>query len=173
MTPSTLNQAGASVTLFGSNFGLTTSNVSAVSEGTIALPSAYVSDTALTMRSSTNYGNSLNVQVTMGRVAFFIPSQLFSYDAPSVTNSSLAFGGVTGGEPLSLTGANFGLEEPPSWDILLGASVCAERTWVSDSSVGCRTPPGTGRNHAVRVVRGTSGEPYTRTPNPDHLNPNA
>ena len=161
------------MTLFGSNFGLTTSNVTAVSEGTITLPAAFVSDTALTMRSSTNYGSSLNVRVTMGQVAFSIPSSLFSYDAPLVTNSSLAFGGVTGGDPLSLTGANFGIEEPPSWDILLGASVCAERTWVSDSSVGCRTPPGTGRNHAVRVVRGTSGEHNTRNPNPDNLNPNA
>jgi hypothetical protein len=142
---------GSSMTVSGAHFGTVDTSVKARIGGTAASASVWVSDSAVVARVSAGVGGALRVAVTAGVIVGTV-SEASSYDAPSVV--SVAGAGTvptTGQTSITMSGADFGTYSS-SVAARAGGTACESSGWVSDSSVICKVPAGSGSALQVSVT---------------------
>jgi large repetitive protein len=81
-----------------------------------------------------------------------------NYDSPHVASATPSSGSNAGAFDVELVGKAFGVNASKVMKATIGGKPCLKTTWVSDSVIVCRVPPGAGANLPVLVsVRGTLG----------------
>merc|ERR1711871_1418440 len=81
-----------------------------------------------------------------------------NYDAPHVALVEPRSGSNAGAFDIQLTGKSFGMNASSSLTAKIGSKPCLKTTWVNDTVMSCRVPPGAGSNLPVRVfVKGRPG----------------
>jgi hypothetical protein len=90
------------------------------------------------------YSNGLLAPAEVGLVGKLATSD-YSYDSPVIDILGVrANGPVTGGQPLSVSGLNFAVDDArqPVSALTIGSSECSSVVWLAASSLSCTTRPG-------------------------------
>ena len=90
------------------------------------------------------YNNGLLAPTEVGLVGRLATSD-YSYDSPVINiRDMVANGPVSGGQPLSISGLNFAVDESrrPTSHVTIGASECSSVVWLAASVMSCTTRPG-------------------------------
>ncbi len=110
------------------------------------------SDSMLLCESSLSVGLSQRVSVSVGNQTGALVAG-FSYFSPSISSLSLRNTPAAQPTPFLLFGSNFGALST-SQSSYVGETKCNPTVWISDSSISCRSPFGSGRELAVIVEVG-------------------
>ncbi len=99
-------------------------------------------------------GANLQVVVNSSNGNTYIPNQLFSFDAPTITAISPDAGPQAGGTTVTLTGTNFG---NTTLNVLVGTLPATIAIMPNHTSLSFTTPTGYGADIPVKVIVG--GQP--------------
>jgi len=134
---------GASVTVVGTNFGVSDTSVTVAVAGAACQTSSWTSVNRLLCRQPAGQGAAVALSASVTQVPGFM-TRGFTYDAPVVTFLTPANTPSTGASTAFLTGTNFGsTNQTPS--VRFGATSCGSNVWVTDSFLRCAPQPGFGR----------------------------
>lgn len=158
LRPNLPTTMGGYVTLLGINFGQTDLSASA-SVVRLETSTPHFCSTTSWMSSTTfkcgydvvtsqaiDYDTTATSAVYKAEIGTF--GAVFSFDAPVLLSATPVNIPPSGGGTLSLIGANF-IARDFSPSVRIGSTACATSSWVSISSVLCKTEPGTGAYHSV------------------------
>jgi hypothetical protein len=155
--------SGASLTVYGVNFGVNSPSLTVYVGETQCQTSAWATATSVSCLVSSGSGMAVNVAMDIGG-QIGSKTASFTFDAPAASFVTVRNGPTTGAAVASIYGANFGMSDvTPS--IRVGSTSCSPSEWLSDSSVRCVLAPGTGAmlNNALTVnsVEGTHHLSFT------------
>jgi len=144
----------ATMTIEGTNFGITDISPNLSVGGTSCVKSKWMSGTSLACRPLGGVGVLLEVTAEvkgmMGTMAM-----AFTYDAPVLTLLTHQNGPTTAGSTVTLVGKNFGTYSGHLPVGSIAGNMCAENTWVSYTSVLCAgSASGTGVQKSVSLTLG-------------------
>ncbi len=148
ISPTSGSTSGATaVTLTGTGFITgTTASVDGVNCSSVVV----VSTTSLTCVTGAHAAGLVNVTATTSGGTGTLTNGYTYREAPSISFVTPNVGPVAGGTPVTITGVNFTGATSASF----GASACTAFTAVSDTSITCTTPAGSG---AVTVYVSATG----------------
>jgi len=155
---------GYTVTVHGTNFGTVDSKPQIKVNGKNCQTTEWKSNTEVLCVAPSGQGTGKDVSVDiLGQPSKTSPGTRFSYDGPIVTGMDPANGPTIGGTELTVYGSNFGSrEDGKKIEVRIGEVPCSSQTWVSQSTVICVTPSGTGAAREVQVqVTGLNSESCT------------
>ncbi len=130
---------------------------------------SWISDTSISCPLASGTGSGLDLSIIVGGKQSPILSGVFSYDQPIITGLNPINGPTRGLPQLTVMGANFGAA--PNGRVFsgtVGGQPCIKPSslgveegvdWISDSSLKCGVPPGSGKDLDVVINLGTAGEP--------------
>lgn len=157
----------ATVTMHGTNFGLSDVSASVRIGSTSCSSSEWLSDSAVRCVLASGSGAMLNNALTVDNVAG-THDLSFTYDAPSISFVSMSNAPTTGRALISLSGSNFGsnkLNPVSEQYVQLGGSVCSSNFWISSTSIVCSAAFGVGQalnaNVVVSSITGTGITAFT------------
>jgi len=150
--PSAPTTGAVVLTVTGSNFGTSDYNAS-VDVGATRCESLWTSDTSLSCTLAPGVGVHLDLNVTLYKDTEHESSgksaQTWCYQRPVI--SSVSLDRQTGALPrVALLGHGFGPHDYTPV-VMIGNLACTETVWVSERSLSCLVPPGSGINQAVTV----------------------
>jgi hypothetical protein len=148
--PNAPASSGASVSVLGTNFGLSDQTQSVVLGSTLCATSVWTSNTQVICHTAHATGRDLSVLLYTSSVAGtrYIG---FSFDAAVVSSVNRANTPATGGTSVTVTGLNFGVPDVTP-TLLLGDFACDTSSWTSVSSVSCLAGNGGGGPLAAVMV---------------------
>ncbi|HYD49457.1 MAG TPA: IPT/TIG domain-containing protein [Terriglobales bacterium] len=135
---------GATLTIFGSNFG--PSGLSSVQVGNVNCPITSASDSRISCTLPAGTGTAAVVVTAGGQAS---NSGVFRYDAPLITAISPTTGPAAGGALLTIDGSNFGNSLADIAATVDGNDCPIEE--LSDARITCTLPAGNGTQRIVLV----------------------
>jgi hypothetical protein len=146
------SQSLASITIFGSNFGLIDPTIKIRIGGTAMMNGDWLSDSSVAGKLSFGIGGSKTVVVTSNRVAGST-SRFFSYDGPYIISLSPSTAPATAGGNIFITGRNFG-SDSSLISVFIGSTACTSQSLTVfglDTIILCGIPRGVGGGLSIRV----------------------
>jgi len=146
------SQSLASITIFGSNFGLIDPTIKIRIGGTAMMNGDWLSDSSVAGKLSFGIGGSKTVVVTSNRVAGST-SRFFSYDGPYIISLSPSTAPATAGGNVFITGRNFG-SDSSLISVFIGSTACTSQSitvFGLDTIILCGIPRGVGGGLSIRV----------------------
>jgi len=144
---------GYTVTVQGTNFGTVDSKPQIKLGGKNCPSTSWKSNTEVLCVAPSGQGENKDIVVDiLGQPSKSGQDIRFSFDGPQVTALEPRNGPTIGGSQLTVLGANFGTrEEGRRVAVRIGELPCSSQTWMSQSSLICVTPSGTGADKEVQV----------------------
>lgn len=140
---------GGLITITGSNFGTTSSSITAVVNGRICTSVTSITDSKFSCILAAGVGKNLGVYVTVnGQTS--TTQYIFSYNPPSVISSTPT---STDGGLITITGSNFGPAGTQSL-VTINSQTCSNAISQSSTSMTCSVYPGTGAKNIISVIVG-------------------
>jgi hypothetical protein len=143
------------VTIFGNNFGPDKAIAGVV--GATECPSnSWASDTAVVCFAPPGQNGLKNVGLALEVSASGMRGKIegtYTYDGPVITALYSSNNPTTGGGSITMVGKNFAPTDA-SPEAQLGITTCLTTSWLTDSSMICRAPAGTGLNHGMTATVG-------------------
>ena len=134
---------GGTLTIFGSNFGITDYQTSGQVGITLCQTAQWSADSQIECIVPAGAGRGHSISVGSD-AQYGSRANLFSYSAPRLVSSNPTGGQTSGRTNATITGVNFGTEDIYNISASVGGRQCSHATFVSDSSVVCGTPVGGG-----------------------------
>jgi hypothetical protein len=160
---------GTMVTVLGAGFGPTPDEEQKmVNGGTVTVCTGWISDTSMACTVAPGHSTN-NINVLVNGIESNVVNVTFSYDRPMIFYVDPENGPPGGMQYLTITGRNFGSVPPPKIQGYIGSrlkclspknqGIVEEVDWISDSSLLCGVPPGSGRKLAIKIeFRGENAE---------------
>ena len=130
--------SSTSGSIFGGNFGMSSTSITARVGVSAAEQTVWTSDTLLLLKSAGGFGASLSVVMTIGSFPGSL-SDVFSYDS-TILSSAVPLNIAFGTHSLNFSGSNFGLHDFCPRARSYGTR-CEATTWISLSSLLCKVTP--------------------------------
>jgi hypothetical protein len=130
----------ASITIQGSNFGVTDQSPIARVGATNCLTTSWMSDSLMHCEVAEGYAIGRDLVATVHGLSG-VGDRIFSYDCPVILDARVNNVPMHGGSVVTITGSNFGQSNfQPS--AFIGPTHCIQTQWLSPNTITCMTPPG-------------------------------
>jgi len=153
--PNAPSTSGAVISISGLNFNSANFSPTARVGSSVCVTTSWVSATSFTCASPVGTTSNLAVSVVLSDLVGSAGS-LFSFDTAVITRSSASNAATTAGSTLTLSGFNFGAAAI-SGTAQISSSSCSSTQWVTDTSVVCAVPPGSGQQLRLGYTSGATG----------------
>lgn len=146
---------GFSVTLSGTNFGVTNLGPSAYVGQTLCTQSQWISHSSVICGGPPGFGSELSINLVLDQVSGSL-HKTFTYAGPIVTNIAGFNSPTSGGASVTMSGENFGISDPTP-TIVIGSTGaadtqrCLTSSWYSVTSVLCAATSDAGLTKTVRL----------------------
>eukprot|EP00960_Hanusia_phi_P068982 766978-Hanusia_phi.AAC.4 len=135
------------VTVYGANFGLEAVSQIVTIGDSSCTPTTYTSDSSLSCIASPGLGASLTVSVQVLNLKGETKN-LFSYYAPIITDASPRNAPAATSKTVTILGSHFGIYDSTG-KARIDVSFCLSTSWISDSSLRCKSPLNVGQDKSV------------------------